>query len=175
MLTKTQKTKVVEDLDKEFSGASGLYVTAYQGMTVAKFNNVRAKLKGVDAKYVVVKNTLAKRALKESGIEGLETAFKGPVGVAITKKDIAGAAKVIRDFNKDNDNLLAVRMAYADGTVFSGADAERLADLPSREELLSMLLSGFNAPIAKFAGTLSGILTNFVRTVDAVRIKKEQE
>jgi len=175
VLTKQQKADIIEDLNKDFSGATGLYVTAYQGMTVEKFNDVRAKLRGVDAKYVVVKNTLAKRALAQSGIEGLDGAFKGPIGVAITKKDIASAAKIIKSFNKDNDNLLAVRMAYADGTVFSGADAERLADLPSREELLSMLLSAFNAPVTKFAGTLNGILTNFVRTVDAVRIKKEQE
>lgn len=174
MLTKTEKTEVVEKLNRELNEASGLYITAYQGMTVEKFNNVRAKLKGVDAKYYVVKNTLAKRALKQSGIEGLDSAFKGPVGVAITKKDIASTAKVIRDFNKDNNDLLAVRMAYTDGTVFSGADAERLAELPSREELLSMLLSAFNAPVTKLAGTLDGILTNFVRTVDAVRIKKEQ-
>jgi len=175
MLTKTQKAEVIEKLNREFSDASGLYVTAYKGMTVEKFDKVRTKLNGIDAKYYVVKNTLAKKALKKSGIEGLDGAFKGPVGVAITKKDIAGTAKIIRDFNKDNDNLLAVRMAYADGAVFSGTDAERLADLPSREELLSMLLSAFNAPVTKFAGTLSGILTNFVRTVDAVRIKKEQE
>jgi len=175
MLSKKEKAKVIENLNKEFSEATGLYVTAYQGMTVEKFNDIRAKLRNADAKYVVVKNTLAKRALAQSGIEGLDGAFKGPVGVAITKKDIAGTAKIIRTFNKDNDDLLAVRMAYADKTVFSGADAERLADLPSREELLSMLLSAFNAPATKLAGTLNGILTNFVRTVDAVRVKKEQE
>ena len=175
MLTKEQKSVVIDNLGKEFSEAAGLYVTDYQGMTVAKFNAVRAKLSEVDAKYYVVKNTFAKRALAASGIKGLDSAFKGPVGVAVTKKDIASAAKIIKNFNKENDNLLAVRMAYADETVFSGADAERLADLPSRAELLSMLLSAFNAPITKMAGTLSGIMTNFVRTVDAVRIKKEQE
>ena len=175
MLTKEEKAKVIEGLKAEFSQATGIYVTAYQGMTVEKFNDVRAKLKSAGAKYIVVKNTLAKRALAQSGIEGLDAAFKGPVGVALSNKDIAGAAKIIKTFNKDNDNLLAVRMAYADGTVFAGADAERLADLPSKEELLSMLLSAFNAPITKMAGTLNGIMTNFVRTVDAVRIKKEQE
>jgi len=175
MLTRSEKEVVIENLGKEFSEASGLYVTAYQGMTVEKFNTVRAKLSNANARYVVVKNTFAKIALAKSGIKGLDAAFKGPACVAITKKDIASVAKIIKDFNKENDNLLAVRMAYADGTVFSGADAERLADLPSREELLSMLLSAFNAPMTKFAGTLSGIMTNFVRTVDAVRIKKEQE
>jgi ribosomal protein L10 len=175
VLTKAEKTEVIEMLDKEFSESSGLYVTSYQGMTVEKFNNVRKNLKGVDAKYYVVKNTLAKKALEKSGIKGLADAFKGPVGVAITKKDIASTAKIIRDFNKDNDNLLAVRMAYADGVVFSSTDAERLANLPSRTELLSMLLSAFNAPATKLAGALSGVLTNFVRTVDAVRVKKDKE
>lgn len=174
MFSKQQKAEIIEGLTKDFSNASAIYVTEYQGMTVEKFNNVRAKLRGVDAKYVVVKNTLAKIALAKSGVEGLDGAFKGPIGVAISNNDISGAAKVIKAFNKDNDNLLAIRMAYADGTVFAGADAERLADLPSREELLSMLLSAFNAPITKMAGTLNGVMTNFVRTVDAVRIKKEQ-
>ncbi len=66
-----------------------------------------------------------------------------------------------------------MRAAYLDGTTFVGADVAKLADLPSREELYSMFLSCLQAPVTKVAGTLNGILTNFVRTVDAVRVKKE--
>ncbi len=81
----------------------------------------------------------------------------------------------MKKFNEENNDVTLVKAAVLDGTVFAGADASKLADLPSREDLYSMFLSCLQAPVQKFAGTMNGILENFVRTVDAVRIKKEND
>lgn len=175
MSTRTERSELIAQLKDDFGSASGLYFTAYEGMTVEKISEVRQELRKVGAKYIVVKNTLARIALEQNDIEGVAPSLKGPIGVAVATADATGPAKVLKKFNKDNKDMMAVKAAYLDGTVFVGADCEKLADLPTREELYSMLLSCFNAPITKMAGTLNGILENFVRTVDAVRVKKEAE
>jgi len=175
MLTKVERTELINQLTEEFGSASALYFTAYQGMTVEKFNVLRDELRSVGSSYVVIKNTLAGKALENGEIEGIAEYLKGPIGVAIAKADAAAPAKVLKKFNKDNNDLMAVRVAYLDGTVFADEDANKLADLPSREELYSMFLSCLQAPVTKLAQVLNAIPTEFVRTVDAVRIKKEQE
>lgn len=176
MSTKNERTEQIAQLKELFSSATALYFTKYEGMTVEEISGVRTELRDVDATYTVVKNTLAKKALAELEIEGLDDFLKGPVGVAVTTSESAGGpAKVINKYNKDKDDKMEIKAAYFDGTVFEGAQAKTLADLPSREDLYSMFLSCLNAPITKFAGTMNGILENFVRTVDAVRIKKEAE
>ncbi len=176
MSTKTERTEQIAKLTEDFKAASAVLVTKYEGTTVAEITDVRGKLRDADAKYVVVKNTLAKKAMAECGIEGLDDYFKGPVGVVFAMSENASApAKVINNYNKDNDEKLELKAAYFDGTVFAGDDAKKIADLPTREDLYSMFLSCLNAPVTKLAGTLDGILTNFVRTVEAVRVQKETE
>lgn len=175
MLTKVERTELINQLTEEFSSASALYFTAYQGMTVEKFNGLRDELRKVGSSYMVIKNTLAGKALEKGEIDGIAEYLSGPIGVAIAKDDATAPAKVLKKFNKDNNDLMTMRVAYLDGTVFAGDDANKLADLPSREELYSMFLSCLQAPVTKLAGTLQGVLTGFVQTVDAVRIKKEQE
>ncbi len=175
MSTKTERNELLAQLKDEFGSASALYFTAYEGMTVEAISEVRAELRKVGAKYIVVKNSLARLALESMDVEGIGPELKGPIGVAVAGDDATGPAKVVKNYNKDNDDRMAFRAAYLDGTVFLGQDVQKLADLPSREDLYSMFLSCLNAPITKMAGTLNGILTNFVRTVDAVRIQKEAE
>lgn len=175
MSTKLERNDLISQLKDEFSAASGLYFTGYEGVTVEKLTELRGDLRNVGGKYIVVKNTLARIALEQCGIEGFADHLKGPIGVALAYEDATGPAKVFKKFNKENKDLMAMRAAYLDGTVFTGADVAKLADLPSREDLYSMFLSCLQAPVQKFAGSINGILTNFVRTVDAVRVKKEQE
>jgi large subunit ribosomal protein L10 len=175
MSTKLERSEVIDQLKEEFSAASGLYFTAYEGVTVEKISELRNELRKVGAKYIVVKNTLARIALEKCEIEGFADYLKGPIGVAVASDDATGPAKVLKKFNKDNKDLMEMRAGYLDGTLFAGAEVAKLADLPSREELYSMFLSCLQAPVTKVAGTLNGILTNFVRTVDAVRVKKDSE
>lgn len=175
MSSREERTELIEGLKAEFGSASGLYFTAYESITVEKISELRRELRAVGGKYIVVKNTLARIALEANDLNGIASELKGPIGVAIASTDATGPAKVLKEFNKKNNDVTMVKAAVLDGTVFLGADVAKLADLPSREELYSMFLSCLQAPVQKFAGTINGILENFVRTVDAVRVKKENE
>lgn len=175
MSSRTERTELIAQLTADFGAASGLYFTAYETITVEKISELRRELRAVGGKYVVVKNTLARKALEANDLGEISSELKGPIGVAIATTDATGPAKVLKEFNKKNKDVTEVKAAVLDGTVFTGADVAKLADLPSREELYSMFLSCLQAPVQKLAGTLDGIITNFVRTVDAVRVKKESE
>jgi len=172
MSTRTERTAIIEDLEKAFRGAKGIYVTDNNRISVEVVTRLRSALRKGGIRYIVVKNTLAKEACKRGGMESLAPFFKGPTAVAVAPADGAAPAKVLRDFRKELKELLEVRAACVDGTLFSGAQAERLADLPSREALLAQLLGVLKAPMGNMAGVLSGVLTKFVRTLDAVREKK---
>ncbi len=172
MSTRAERTAVIEELEQAFRSAKGIYVTDNNKITVEVVTRLRTALRKGGIRYYVVKNTLAKEACKRVGITALNPFFKGPTAVAVAPKDGAAPAKVLRDFHKDLKDLLEVRAAYVDGTLFSGAQTEQLADLPSREALLAQLLGVLKAPVGNMAGVLNGILTKFVRTLDAVREKK---
>jgi large subunit ribosomal protein L10 len=172
MSTRAERTEVIDELEKAFRGAKGIYVTDNNKITVEVVTRLRTELRKGGIRYMVVKNTLAKEACKRVGIESLNGYFKGPTAVAVASKDGAAPAKVLRDFRKELKELLEVRAAYVDGTLFSGAQTEKLADLPIRETLLAQLLGVLKAPVGNMAGVLNGILTKFVRTLDAVKEKK---
>jgi large subunit ribosomal protein L10 len=173
MATKNERTEMIEQLAAKFNAACGIYLTDFTGIGVEKITKFRRNLRASGGRFIVVKNTLARKAFEKCGKEALVPYLKGPVGVAFTEKEGTAPAKIIKDFQKENKELLPLRVALVDGTLFSAADAIRLAALPSREVLLSQLLSCLQAPMASLACTLSGVLTKFVATLDAVKVKKE--
>ncbi|MBD3314898.1 MAG: 50S ribosomal protein L10 [Chitinivibrionales bacterium] len=175
MIARSERQKRVDEFEGAFADAVGIYLTDFTGVDVEKITKLRSELRAAGARYIVVKNSLARIALTKCGIEGLTDYVKGPVGVAVIKEDATAPAKIIRDFNKEHKDLLNLRAAYVEGTVFEAQDALRLADLPSRDVLLSQLLSCLQAPMTNLAGSLNGIMSKFVRVVAAVRDKKEQE
>ncbi len=180
MATRTQRTQSIEILEKEFRDAKGIYLTNINRIDVEKITKLRNEIRKKGMKYIVVKNTLARIALERCGKKELTPFLKGQIGVVVAQNESMAPAKIIRDFQKefgkDNlKNILEVKIAYVDGATFGGQDTARLADIPSREVLLSQLLGVLQAPMTKFAGTLLGVLTTFAGTVDAVRKKKESE
>lgn len=172
MSTKAERTKVIETLEKEFRDARGIYLADNNKITVAQVTKLRADLRKKGMRFFVVKNTLAKIAAKKSGRGSLEPHITGPTAVITVAADAAAPAKVIKDFQKENKELLGVKAAYVDGNVFTAAQVLALADIPGREVLLAQLLGCLKAPLGNLAGVLGGILTKFVRTLDAVREKK---
>jgi large subunit ribosomal protein L10 len=173
MATKTERTETIDELVEVFQQASGIYLTDFSGIGVEKITKFRKDLRASGSRYLVVKNTLARKALEKCGKASLAPHFKGPVGVAVAQKDGTVPAKIIKDFQKDNKDLLSLKVAYVDGTLFNAEDAIRLAALPSREVLLAQLLSCMQAPMANFVGTLGGILNKLVGTLEAVKTQKE--
>ena len=172
MSTRAERTTAIEELEKEFKDASGIFLADNKRISVEKITKLRSDLRQQGIHFIVVKNTLAKEAATRVGKDALLPHFKGPTAVAVTKNEGTAPAKILRDFQKDNKDLLGLKIAYVDGNVFSSGDILRLADLPSREVLLGQLLGCLQAPMGKLAGTLNGILVKFVRTIDALKDKK---
>jgi ribosomal protein L10 len=175
MIARSERQKKVDEFETVFSDAAGIYLTDFSGVDVEKMTKLRSDLRAAGARYVVVKNSLARIALEKCGKPELARFVRGPVGVATVTEDATAPAKVIRDFNKEYKNLLNLRVAYVEGTIFDAGDAARLADLPSKDVLLSQLLSCLQAPMTNLAGSLNEIIGKFARVVGAVRDKKEQE
>jgi len=172
MATKDERTAVIDTLEGEFRAASGIYIADNQKINVEKVTGLRVSFRKAGVRYIVVKNSLAKKAAQRIGREDLVPFFKGPTGVAIAKEDSTAPAKIIRDFQKDNKDLMGLRGAYVDGNFFSGEQALRLADIPSREVLLSQMLGCLKAPVGKLAGSLSGIFAKLTGTLTALKDKK---
>jgi large subunit ribosomal protein L10 len=175
MSTREERTAVIETLGNDFKEASGIFLADNHKVNVEKTTQLRRDFRKAGVRYVVVKNKLAQTAAKRIGREDIATFFSGPTGVAITKGDSTVPAKIIRDFQKENKDLLKLKVAVVDGTFFSGSDALLLADIPSREVLLSQLLGCLEAPMGKLVGSLSGIFHKLTGTLTALKEKKASE
>ena len=190
-MKRPEKEAVVAQLTEEFRNADAVYLTEYRGLTVPQISDLREKL-GRDTSYTVAKNTLARIAAKEAGIEGLDEILSGPTAITFVKGDFIEAAKVIRDFAKDNKALvikrseehtselqshhkaLVIKGAAADGTVYDAEGAKKLADLKSRPQLLAEFAGDIKASMAKAAYLFNALPTKAVRTIDALREKQEK-
>lgn len=160
----------VAALTETFRAAKCVAVANYTGLTVEKATKLRSDLRAREFKYVVAKNTLLKIAAKDAGFDGLDSFLKGQSAVAFGTDDPGALAKILYDFGKEAKTL-EVRAFYVEGKVFSGADVERIAKLPSRDVLASQLIGNLNAPISSFVGTLDGVIRKFVGTLDAMKEK----
>ena len=175
MSTRAERTAVIEELEKNLKEASGIFLADNHKINVEKITKLRSDFRNAGIRYMVVKNKLAQTAAKRIGRDDLVPHFNGPTGMAITTGDGTVPAKIIRDFQKDNKELLSLKVAMVDGNVFSPEDAMRLADLPSREALLSQLLGCLEAPMGKLVGSLSGVFTKLTGTLTALKDKKASE
>jgi large subunit ribosomal protein L10 len=173
MSTKQERTQTIESLENEFRQAGGIYLTNINRISVEKISKLRVNFRSKGIKYIVVKNTLAKIACERCGKKDLVPYLKGTIGVALAKSEPLSPAKIIKDFQKDNKDLLEIKVAYVDGTLFGMKDALRLADIPPREVLLAQLLGCLQAPMANFAGTLNGVLVKFAGTLESLKNQKD--
>lgn len=163
-MSKTERQSAVEVLTEKLKGSATLYVTDFSGLTVERMTDFRRRLRAVGARYVVVKNTLAQRALDAGAIGGLDRKlFKGPIGVVLAGDDPLPAAKVLGEFARQHEKP-AVRAGLVDGRQVEPAYVKRLGELPSREVLLG-----------QFAGALNGILYQMVGALEALREKRQAE
>jgi large subunit ribosomal protein L10 len=169
-MKRSDKEQLVIELKDKIKGAKALYYTDFTGLNVKRMTALRRQLRKVGVEYVVIKNTLALRAVNESGLTG--SALKGPTGVVIAKDPVA-AAKLLQDFAKANDAKPTVKGGLLEGVVIDTAQVKRLADMPSREEMLAQLAGGLQSPLAAFAGAMNGLLYTFVGALDALRTQRE--
>lgn len=171
-MNRTEKQTAIDALAAKLVGARSIYVTDYAGLNVHNVTELRRRLRRAGVEYLVVKNTLALRALAGAHITGLEGHFDGPTAVALTGADAAAAAKVLTDFAKEFTKP-AVKAALVDGLEVTPAQVKRLAQLPPRDVLLSQLAGALQAPLSGFVGVLSGLLSTFVGAVEALRSQRD--
>ncbi len=170
-MKKPEKDKLVAELKEKLDGAKALYYTDFTGLNVKRMTDLRRKLRKANVEYVVIKNTLALRAVNEAGLVG--TRLKGQTGLVIAK-DAVAAAKLLADFAKENDARPAVKGGLLEGKSINVEQVKKLASLPSREQMLADLGAGLQSPMAAFVGALNGLMYMMVGALEARRAQLQQ-
>lgn len=152
-MNREQKTQMIDELHGRFSAGPFVALTDFKGSTVAQMDNIRRKCEPAGLYFRVVKNTLAVRALEGTGKEKLADHFVGNVGVIVSGEDPVAAAKFVRQYAKENENI-KIKAGFFDGDVLDAKGVEVVADLPSKEELLSQLLATIQAGPRDLLGVL---------------------
>src|SRR5437870_293701 len=165
-MNRTEKEALVADLKEKLEGATALYYTDFTGLNVKRMTDLRRRLRKANVEYVVIKNTLALRAVNESGLVGER--LKGPTGLVVTRDPVA-AAKVITDFAKENDDKLTVKGGLFEGKAIDKTQVKKLASMPSREQMLADLGAGLMSPMAGFVGAMNGLLYMMAGALEGLR------
>ncbi len=166
------KKALVAEMAEVAGKAHSVVAAEYRGLTVAQMTELRAKARSAGVYLRVVKNTLARRALAGTSFEPIGPSLKGPLVLAFSRDDPGAAARVVKDFCKANDKLVATLVSLG-GQVLPGKDLEKVASLPTREQALAMLLGVLKAPIEKLVRTLAEPQAKLARTLAAVRDSKQ--
>lgn len=171
-ISRNDKQLQVQELIEQLGQAKGAVLTDYKGIGVNKLNDLRRQLRKEGVEFKVVKNTLAKRAANELGIEELNSHLEGPTAIAFSLEDPVAPAKAIANFIKAN-RMLEVKAGLVEGKVISLAGVQALADLPPREVLIAQVVGAMAAPISGFVNVLQGPIRKLAYALEAIR--KQQE
>jgi large subunit ribosomal protein L10 len=169
-MKRAEKEQLVTELSDKLKNAQSLYYTDFTGLNVKRMTELRRRLKRAGVDYVVIKNTLALRAVNESGLVG--EALKGPTGLVVGKDPVA-AARVLTEFAKEFEDKPAMKGGMLQGKAIDNAQLKRMASLPSREQMLADLAAGMQSPMAAFAGALNGLFYMFAGALDALKSQRE--
>ena len=172
-MARPNKANTVAELADHFRESNAAVLTEYRGLTVAQLKTLRRSL-GSTVTYAVVKNTLTKIAAKDAGVTGVDDLLAGPSAIAFVKGDAVEAAKTIRSFAKENPALV-IKGGYMDGKALSAADVQKIADLESREVLLSKLAGAMKAKQSQAAALFAAPLSKTARALGALQAKLEAD
>jgi len=171
-LSLEQKQAMVSEVAAKLQGAQSVIVAEYRGLNVERVTQLRSKARKSGVWLRVLKNTLARRAVKGTPFEKLSDQMVGPLMYGISQDPVAGA-KVLSEFAKENE-LFVIKAGAMPNAMMSAQDIKALSQLPSREELLAKLLGTMQAPVTKLVRTMNEVPSKFVRTLAAYRDSKEK-
>jgi large subunit ribosomal protein L10 len=171
-LTRADKEQLLALYEEGLKGASHAFVISYQGIKVPQVTALRERVRQSGGQYVVVKNTLALRAIDGAALQALEDQFVGPTAVAFTDKDPVSLAKALTDFAKDVP-AIQFKGGVVEGRAIGADQVKDIAALPSREELIAKLLFLMQSPITRFVRVLAAVPQSFVLVLDQIRQQKE--
>ncbi len=149
-----EKVAAVQELKSRLDGVKTVVLTEYRGLTVQQLSDLRKQLRAVSAEYKVVKNRLARLAVKSSRLEGLSSHLTGPTGVIFSREDPVAVAKALHSFAKTNQ-ALAIKAGFVEGQMLPPAALKALADLPSREQLRAQLVGTIQGVLSRLVGVLA--------------------
>ncbi len=171
-LTLQQKQNVVGEVAEVAAQAHSVIAAEYQGLTVGEMTELRVKARESNVQMRVVKNTLAKRAFDGTDYACMNDALEGQMVYAFSMEEPGGAARVIKDYAKDNEKLV-VKLIALGGELLEPSEIKRLASMPTYDQAISMLMAVMKAPLDKFARTLNEVPGKLTRTVAAIRDQKQ--
>jgi large subunit ribosomal protein L10 len=175
-MARPEKEAVVSELADKFSTYDNVYLADFTGLNVADTTELRRLLREADVEYRVVKNTLALRAVAKAGIEAdVAPFFIGPTALAFGHSDTVAAARVLSEFSKKHPKQLpAIKGGLVAGKVVFPEDEQRIAKLPTREQLLGQLAGALSAPVSGFAGTLQAVIRSFATVLTQLKDQKDE-
>jgi large subunit ribosomal protein L10 len=165
------KINIVKDTVKRFESSKGVYFTKYTGIDVKTITDLRKSFRDNNVEYVVTKNTLTKRAAKEAGYENLDEILTGQVGIAFSD-DATAPARIIKEFKKENEDLLDVLGLIFDGQLYPSDKYIEFANLPTKEESLTKMVVMLNQPLTKFASALNNSFAKLLSTLGNLKETK---
>lgn len=169
--TINQKRVVIDEISAKMKAAKALVFADHRGLTVEQDTELRSALRKAGVDYKVVKNTLTRFAAKENGLEGLDSYLNGPTAMASSSADAVAPAKVLSEYVKKFDKL-ELKVGVVEGKIIDVNGVKALADLPSREVLVSMVLGSLNAPISGFVNVLNANIKGLVVALNAIAEQK---
>jgi large subunit ribosomal protein L10 len=172
-MARPEKIAEVENLTEKMQKSEGIVLADFSGLSVKEVNELRGKCREAGVEFRVVKNRLARRAATAADMTELESILKGPSGMAFGFESPVEPAKVLMDFADGNDKI-TVKGGYLDGKVLSLAEVEVLSKIPGKQELLGMIVGGFQAPTRGFVGVLHGTVSALARVMNAVAEQKAE-
>ena len=170
---RADKVAIVDELRERFDESDAVLVTEYRGLDVGQMADLRRALREAGTTYKIYKNTLVRRAVVDSAPEGLEELLYGPTALAFVDSDASAAAKALKEFASANDALV-IKGGLLSGGLLDEAQVRELAELPSREELLSQLAAGLAAPMQQIASMMNNLLSEVSGLLQALSDKGDR-
>jgi large subunit ribosomal protein L10 len=164
--------ELVQKIKGDLKGSNGVVLADFKGMTVLELSALRKKVRKDGGSSKILKNTLLRIALNETSMPGMDSHLKENTIVFSSKDDVMRLLKVLADYAKDNEKF-KLKAGFVDGSVLDKDSVIAMSKMPSRKELLSMIVGNMSGMISSFVGTLNGIMTTFIGTIEALEKKKQ--
>lgn len=171
--TRPEKKAMMEEVYRQLTDSVFLILTDYQGLNVGQTEDLRTRLRAVDAEYHVVKNTMLRRAMTDLDYADVDQALAGPTAMVIGKSDMVDVAKVLCTFIKENE-VPVIKIGSMTGIVLTPEDVKRISTLPGREALYAQVVGTLAAPLTQMVGVLNQKLCSLLYVLKAVQEKKEK-
>jgi large subunit ribosomal protein L10 len=171
-MNRNEKSEIISEIKELLESSTAVYLTDYHGINVEDISSLRTQFRNEGVRYKVFKNTLVKRALKESGkYDKIAEHMTGMTGFAFTTNNPLAPAKIISKYFGDKEKL-ALKACYVEGEYFDGSQLKALATLPTKNELIAGIMGSLNSPVSGIVGAINAVMRDLVNVIDQISQKQ---